>query len=265
MSQLIEKILRDISADDRISDGIFRIENDTHMGVLRDYFVKHGLTHEAAVHVSNRMTEGKFPEKQAYNRDGILCTFPTPQHKARAIARGTHFEKNPVPQVQQQRDAAKQEEPPQAPPGSKPEPGELPPDDEDDKDTEKDTDDDIGGGGGSHGGGGSSGGGDGEGGGSVFQGDTQLEVEPPRGQESDAPPQPPQPTVPPAARTPQRVAAEKEIVRQILGTDDTTLSNIGGPIGVNEELHKQLQELFKKADELGLREAIKFLTPYVKP
>ena len=262
MSQLIEKILRDISADDRISDGIFRIENDTHMGVLRDYFIKRGLTHEVAVHISNRMTEGKFPEKQAYNRDGVLCTFPTPQHKSRAIARGTHFEKNPVPQVQQQRDAANSE-PAQAPPGSKPEPGELPPDDdEDDKDTDADDDTDVGGGGRHGGGGGGNDGGDG--GGSVFQGDKQLAIEPPRGEEQEAP-QPPQPTVPPAPRTPQRIAAEKEIVRQIMGTDNTTLSNIGGPIGVNEELHCQLQKLYKAADEMGLREAIKFLTPYVKP
>src|ERR1035437_6294031 len=125
MSQLIEKILRDISIDDRIPDGIFRVENDTHMGVLRDYFIKHGLTQEAATHVTNRMTEGKYPQRQAFNKNGILCTFPTPQYKAKAIARGTHFEKNPMPQVQQQRNAEK-EEPTQAPHGSNPEPGEVP-------------------------------------------------------------------------------------------------------------------------------------------
>ena len=255
MSQLIEKILRDISADDRISDGIFRMENDTHMGVLRDYFVKHGLTYEAAVHVTNRMTEGKFPEKQAYNKNGVLCTFPTPQHKARAIARGSHFEKNPVPQVQQQRDAAK-EEPKQAPPGSRPEPGEIPADDEKEKDI--DDDEDEKGGGGGHGG-------DKEP--TIFQGDKQLEVEPPRDKDApEPPPQPAAPTVPPAPMTPQRVAASKEIVRRILSTDDTTLSNIGGPLNVNEDLQRhQLRELYKHADKLGYREAVKFLTPYVRP
>ena len=268
MSNVLDRVFNEVCLDERISDGIFKMDEAAHMDALRDYFLKRGIAREAAIHVTNRMVEGKYPERQAFNREGILVTFPTPQHKARAIARGTHFEKNPVPQVQQQRDAAKQEEPPQAPPGSKPEPGELPADDdaEKDTDTDKDDDDDIGGhGGGSHGGGGSGGGGDG--GGSIFQGDKQLEVEPPRGEEQpDAPPQPPQPTVPPAPRTPQRVAAEKEINRQILSTDDTTLSNIGGPIGVNEsKMHHQLRELYKKADEWGFDEAVKFLTPHVKP
>lgn len=263
-SRILDRVFNEVCLDPRVSDGIFKMDEAPHMDALRDYFIRKGITKEAAIHVTNRMTEGKFPEKQAYNREGVLCTFPTPQHKARAIARGTHFEKNPVPQVQQQQDAA-QEEPPQAPPGSKPEPGELPPDDdEDEKDTDKDEDDDDegGGGGGSHGGGGG-GGGDG----SVFQGDKQLAIEPPRGEEKpESTPQPPQSTVPPAPRTPERVAAEKEISRQILSTDDTTLSNIGGPIGVNEsKVNHQLRELYKKADEWGFDEAVKFLTPYVKP
>ena len=30
-----------------------------------------------------------------YNKDGLLVTFPSPEYKQRAIARGTHFEKNP--------------------------------------------------------------------------------------------------------------------------------------------------------------------------
>lgn len=227
------------------------------MDALRDYFLKKGITKEAAIHVTNRMIEGKYPERQAYNRDGILCTFPTSQYKARAITRGTHFEKNPVPQVQQ---ANQEEEPKHAPPGSDPEPGELPTDDDepekDDKDDEDDEDDGNGGGG-SHGGGKEP---------TIFQGNKQLDVEPPRGEETpEPPPQPPSPTIPLAPRTPQRVAAEKEITRQILATDDTTISNVSAPVGPNEETKRQLHELFKKADEMGLREAIKFLSHYVKP
>ena len=267
MSNILDRVFNDVCLDERVSDGIFKMDESAHMDALRDYFVKRGITREAAISVTNRMVEGKFPERQAFNRDGILVTFPTPQHKARAIARGTHFEKNPIPQTQQQRDSAKQEEPKQAPPGSNPEPGELPPDDTkaDDTDMNDDNDDEDGGSlGGSHGGGHSSGGGDGAGGGSVFQGDKSLEVEPPRGAAIDQPPQPPQPMVAPAPRTPQRIAAEKEVVRRIFATDDTTPSNVGGPIGVNEsKQQQQLRELYKKADELGLDEAVKFLTPYI--
>lgn len=256
MSDILDRVFAEVCLDERITDGIFKMEEATHMDALRDYFVKKGVAKEAAIGVTNRMVEGKYPERQAYNKDGILVTFPTPQHKARAIARGTHFEKNPVPQVQQQRDAEKQEEPKQAPPGSKPEPGELPPDDDDEKDTDDDKDEDepkgsVGGGGGK--------------GGTIFQGDKQLAVEPPRGEEKpEPPPAPPSPTVPPAPRTPQRVAAEKDVALQILGTDDTKLSNVADPI--NESLlNHQLREIYKKCDDWAFREAIKFLTPYVKP
>jgi len=258
MSNILDRVFNEVCLDERITDGIFQMENATHMDALRDYFLKKGVNREAAVNVTNRMVEGKYPERQAYNKDGILVTFPTPQHKARAIARGTHFEKNPVPQVHK----PDQEEPKHAPPGSKPEPGELPPDDdEDDHKKDDDDDDDIGGGG--HGGGGKEP--------TIFQGDKQLAVEPPRGEEQpEPPPMPPQPTVPPTPRTPQRMAAEKELARQIFATDDTTQSNVATPVtgigaSITEETRHQLQELFKKADEMGLREAIKFLSHYVKP
>jgi hypothetical protein len=251
MSQIAEKILRDVCLDERVKDGIFCLDDQTHLDALRDYFIRKGITKEAAIHVTNRMTEGKYPERQAYNRDGILVTFPTPQHKARAIARGTHFEKNPVPQVQK----PDQEEPKKAPAGSKPEPGELPADDDDEHEHEKDDEDDDETGGGGHGGGKEP---------TIFQGDKQLDVEPPRGEETpETPPQPPQPTVPPAPRTPLRVAAEKEVARQLFATDDTTLGNPALP--VTTAVKEQLQELFKKADEMGLREAVKFLSQYVKP
>ena len=124
--RILNRIFTEVCLDNRITDGIFRMDEQSHIDALRDYFLKKGITKEAAIHVTNRMVEGRFPEKQAYNRDGVLCTFPTPQHKARAIARGTHFEKNPVPQVH----TPNEEEPKQAPDGSKPEPGELPPDDD---------------------------------------------------------------------------------------------------------------------------------------
>lgn len=251
MSNLLDRVFAEVCLDERITDGVFKMEEATHMDALREYFLKKGVTREAAIAVTNRMVEGKYPERQAYNKDGILVTFPTPQHKARAIARGTHFEKNPVPQVHKPHE----EEPKKAPPGSKPEPGELPPDD-DEKDHDKDEDDDEeGGGGGSHGGGKEP---------TIFQGDKQLAVEPPRGEEKpEPPPQPPSPTTPPVPRTPERVAAEKEVARQILATDDTGLSNPAIP--VTGAVKEQLQELFKKADELGYREAVKFLSHYVKP
>lgn len=95
-NRLLEKIINDVSLDERVSDGIFTVENDLHMEALRDYCIKKGLDEESVRVFSNRVVEGKYPERQAYNAKGILVTFPTPEYKAEAIKRGTHFEKDPT-------------------------------------------------------------------------------------------------------------------------------------------------------------------------
>ena len=93
---IFEKVLSQVSLDPRISDGTFRIEEDVHMEVLREYFIKKGIEESSVIEFSNKVLEGKYPERQAYNAKGILVTFPTPEYKADAIKRGTHFEENPV-------------------------------------------------------------------------------------------------------------------------------------------------------------------------
>jgi hypothetical protein len=45
--------------------------------------------------MNNNVLEGKYPERQAYNAKGILVTFPNPEYKTAALARGTHFEVDP--------------------------------------------------------------------------------------------------------------------------------------------------------------------------
>lgn len=95
-NRLLEKIINDVSLDERVSNGIFSIENDLHMEALRDYFVKKGIDEDSVRQFSNRVVEGKYPERQAYNAKGILVTFPTPEYKQEAIKRGTHFEKDPT-------------------------------------------------------------------------------------------------------------------------------------------------------------------------
>lgn len=91
-----DKLLNTICLDERIQDGTFTMENDGHMDILQEYLEKYGLTKEEAEGVRNKMLEGRFPERQAYNKNGLLVTFPTPEYKARAIKRGTHFEQNPT-------------------------------------------------------------------------------------------------------------------------------------------------------------------------
>lgn len=96
MSTIIDRILSEVCLDERIPDGIFDMSNNSHMDALRESLTdNHGLALNDVKTIHNKMVEGKYPERQAYNKDGLLVTFPTPQHKARAIQRGTHFEQDP--------------------------------------------------------------------------------------------------------------------------------------------------------------------------
>lgn len=95
-SNIFEKVLNNISLDPRIKDGVFSIEQNEHMDVLREYLSGRGVEDTVVNEFCNRVLEGKYPERQAYNVKGILVTFPTPEYKADAIKRGTHFEDDPT-------------------------------------------------------------------------------------------------------------------------------------------------------------------------
>jgi hypothetical protein len=95
-SSIIERILNSVSLDPRITDGIFSLEENSHMDVLREYLINKGIEEEIVREYTNLVLDGKYPERQAYNQNGILVTFPSPEYKTRAIERGTHFEKDPT-------------------------------------------------------------------------------------------------------------------------------------------------------------------------
>jgi hypothetical protein len=248
MANLVDRVFNEVCLDERITDGVFRMEEAEHMNALRDYFVKRGITREDAIHVTNRMMEGKYPDRQAYRKeDGILVTWPSPQYKKKAMQEnpGKYMDKNPFP---------KKEEPePKEPSSTSPDtdstdasPEEEPTDSESDNQRPPNNLFDNP---------------------PVSQDGKQLSVEPPPGSQKPATTPAPVPSPAPAAipRTPEYVAAEKEVVTQIMNTDDTTLANIATPV-TNETIKQhQLRELYKKADEWGFLEAVKFLTPYVKP
>jgi hypothetical protein len=95
--RIIEKVLNDMSIDPRIPNGIFDIANTQHVGYLCEYLMGKGIESEIVYEFANVLLEkGKFPERQAYNRNGILVTFPTPEYKKEAIKAGTHFEDDPT-------------------------------------------------------------------------------------------------------------------------------------------------------------------------
>lgn len=237
MSNVVDKIFAEVCLDERIKDGIFRMDEEEHMDVLRDYFLKKGIAKEDAIRVTNRMVEGRFPERQAYNKDGILVTFPTPQHKSKAIQRGTHFEKNPAPQnTTPPKEEPPKQEPTPEPPKEKPE---IPVPEKEPETIPK----------------------------KIAAGGKELEVEPPRGGEKPEPiPAPQAQPAAPVPKTPERVAAEKEVSKQIMATDDTALSPL--PPNINEQnkevFYHQLNEVYKKCSEWSFREMMDFLKPHLK-
>jgi hypothetical protein len=242
MSHIIDNILAEICLDERVKDGIFRLNEEEHMCALRDYFVKRGLTLEDAISITNAMQEaegaGNFPDRQAWNADGILATFPTPEHKKKAIARGTHFEKNPKPRSPLA--AKKGQEPSRPAPNLFHEPPKTDAPDAEPavEPTEPSPQ-------------------------SVFQSGQQLAIEPPRGSETpESPPEPPESpvTIP---TTPLRKAAEKAVVNQfIIKGEDDMLSTKFHP-KITEEEKNQVKEIYEFSKRKRYTKVLEILDPYV--
>lgn len=96
IKKLIFEALDKSSKDISIEDGVFDITKQEHIEILRGNLLEVGMSVETVTDYLNKVVEGKFPERQAYNKNGILVTFPTPEYKQKAIAKGTHFDKNPT-------------------------------------------------------------------------------------------------------------------------------------------------------------------------
>lgn len=95
--RIIEMVLKEVSVDPRLTDGIFDINNNQHIGYLCEFLIGKGINVDIVYEfVQPLLEKGKHPERQAYNRNGILVTFPTPEYKKEAIQAGTHFEIDPT-------------------------------------------------------------------------------------------------------------------------------------------------------------------------
>lgn len=249
MSNILDNVFAEVCLDERVSDGIFRMDETGHMDALRDYFVKRGIAKESAIHITNRMVEGKYPDRQAYRaEDGILVTWPSPKHKQKSMREnpGKYVEQNPFPKKEEPREPREPADRDPHKDSEKSSPN-VKPVEEPSTDRQPSSDNRPGS--------------------NLFtqeppvkQGDKQLSVEPiPGTPAAQAPQLPPQPI----QKTPAQIAAEKEVVNQIIKQDDDGLTNIEIPIN---EIHRQkiLVELYKKADALGLSEVSAFLIQYIK-
>ena len=89
-------ILNSACCDKRVKKGIPDLKDPEFCFVLQEYLIKEGLSAEVVAEKTHMLFEkGKFPERQAYNKDGILVTFPNKEYRDRAVDKGTHFANNP--------------------------------------------------------------------------------------------------------------------------------------------------------------------------
>jgi hypothetical protein len=99
VNTFIDNIITEAGIDDRINSGILDIYDPVHIVVLMECMIDRGmdeLTVMEGVEAMMLKNEGKFPERQAFNKEGWLVTFPSIEYKKAAIQKGTHFESDPT-------------------------------------------------------------------------------------------------------------------------------------------------------------------------
>lgn len=94
--KIINHLIREVSIDPRIKSGVFDPYKQEDMDVLREYMVGLNFDYEVIREFTNKVVEGKYPERQAYNKEGFLVTFPTPDYKAKALSSGNYFNEDPT-------------------------------------------------------------------------------------------------------------------------------------------------------------------------
>lgn len=95
---MIEAVLLEASLDERVDSGIIDLTNINHLEVIAEHFIKRGVAEEDVVDMVNELVvdEGKYPERQAFNKEGWLVTFPSKEYRDRAIKKGTHSISDPT-------------------------------------------------------------------------------------------------------------------------------------------------------------------------
>jgi hypothetical protein len=98
MKNIIDKILLDVCLDERIQNGVVNFNDENHLMVLAENLFEYGLEPQEVAEVITNITlrDGKYPDRQAFNKEGWLVTFPSPAYKMAAIKKGTHFETDPT-------------------------------------------------------------------------------------------------------------------------------------------------------------------------
>jgi hypothetical protein len=84
--------------DNRVEDGIIDLTNSSHIDVVYEVLQRKGLKESGVDELLETILtqEGKYPDRQAYNKDGWLVTFPSKEYRDAAIKKGTHAISDPT-------------------------------------------------------------------------------------------------------------------------------------------------------------------------
>lgn len=96
MKKFTYDLLLSVCLDERVTDGMFNPSLQEHLDVLTHHLEQRGLERDWIKEYVENIREGKYPERQAYNKEGFLVTFPTPEHKKQALASGEYFQNDPT-------------------------------------------------------------------------------------------------------------------------------------------------------------------------
>lgn len=97
IKKIISDIISEAALDHRIPDGVIDLYNTDHVQVIAEKMYDAGADENSVNEFIDRfVSEGKHPDRQAYNKDGWLVTFPSKEYRDAAIKRGTHSASDPT-------------------------------------------------------------------------------------------------------------------------------------------------------------------------
>jgi hypothetical protein len=97
ISDLIDYVISEASLDARISDGMLNLSNTEHIEVVAETMHKICDDDQLVTEfIKTILNEGKYPDRQAYNKEGWLVTFPSKEYRDAAIKKGTHAISDPT-------------------------------------------------------------------------------------------------------------------------------------------------------------------------
>jgi hypothetical protein len=94
--KLFEQIVSELECA-KIESGIFDVYNPDHLILFVEHMVEFGMSEMAAEqYLEMALEEGKYPDRQAFNKEGWLVTFPSKGYRDAAIKKGTHSISDPT-------------------------------------------------------------------------------------------------------------------------------------------------------------------------